>query len=306
MIKTTEILQECAKLEAEHAKVQRIKIFLNYTHKIIEALILYEKINTPLVTTLNDLQLSIFTVAVFLKKIQNTVPPPGEPNFYQDYLKMEYEKVKKVLLDNFITRELTESENRAWTDSEKTFIEKIISKLEKTILPITVRVQSHLDKEEKQKKADAQVTARFKRTSILNATEATAIAVNDTSTNNNLNMEQHIKKLVYEAVKAQVNKNNKTKQQPQQQQQKNSRGGKRSRSSPPPKENGSIAQQPQSKKQKTSNNNNEPEPCLKKTVRFQTNPTNQSTQKNKQKNKRGHQEGKKKGVRKGKGKRKQN
>ncbi len=303
MIKTTEILQECAKLEAEHAKVQRIKTFLNYTHKIIEALILYEKINTLLVTTLNDLQLSIFTVAVFLKKIQNTVPQPGEPNFYQDYLKMEYEKVKKVLLDNFITRELTEYENRAWTDSEKTFIEKIISKLEETILPITVHLQSHLDKEEKQKKADAQVTARFKRTSILNATEATAIAVNDTSTNNNLNMEQHIKKLVYEAVKAQVNKNNKTKQQPQQQQQQqNSRGGKRSRSSPPPKENGNIAQQPQSKKQKTSNNNKEPEPCLKKTDRFQTNPTNQSSQKNK-KNKRGHQEGKKKEVRKGKRKR---
>ena len=192
--------------------------------------------------------------------------------------------MKKVLLDNFITRELTESENRAWTDSEKTFIEKIISKLEETILPITVRLQSHLDKEEKQKKADAQVTARFKKTSILNATEATAIAVNDTSTNNNLNMEQHIKKLVYKAVKAQANKNNKTKQQPQQQQQQqNSRGGKRSRSSPPPKENGNIAQQPQSKKQKTSNNNNEPEPCLKKTVRFQTNPTNQSSQKNKQK-----------------------
>jgi hypothetical protein len=152
---------------------------------------------------------------------------------------MEYEKVKKVLLDNFITRELTESENRAWTDSEKTFIEKIISKLEETILPITVRLQSHLDKEEKQKKADAQVTAWFKKTSILNATEATAIAVNDTSTNNNLNMEQHIKKLVYEAVKAQANKNNKTKKQ------QNSRGGKRSRSSPPPKENGNIAQQPQ-------------------------------------------------------------
>jgi hypothetical protein len=43
---------------------------------------------------------------------------------------------------------------------------------------------------------------KFKKVSILNAMEATAIAINDTSNNNNTNMEQHIKKFVSEAFNA--------------------------------------------------------------------------------------------------------
>jgi hypothetical protein len=208
MSKTTEILKDCAALEVKKAKELRIKAFLTNTHKITDALILYEQVHTPLVTTLNDLHLSIYTVVAFLRKIQNIVPKTGDPYIYRDYLKMDYQDVKRILLDNFISRELAEAGNRTWTDCERIFVEKITSTLEETILPVTVHLQTFLDKEEKDKKAESQITARFKNTSILNAMEATAIAINDTSNNNNTNMEQHIKKLVRKAFKAHAASNN--------------------------------------------------------------------------------------------------
>ncbi len=96
-----------------------------YSHKITDALILYEQVYTPLVTTLNNLHLSIYTVVAFLRKIQNIVPKPGDPYIYRDYLKMDYQDIKKILLDNFISRELAEAGNRTWTDCERIFVEKI-------------------------------------------------------------------------------------------------------------------------------------------------------------------------------------
>jgi hypothetical protein len=88
-------------------------------------------------------------VVIFLRKIQTIVPQLGDPYIYRDYFKMEYTEVKKVLLDNFISREQTEAGNRTWTESERILIEKIISKLEETILPITIHLQTFLDKEKK-------------------------------------------------------------------------------------------------------------------------------------------------------------
>jgi hypothetical protein len=301
MSKTTEILKDCATLEVKKAKELRINAFLSNIHKITDALIFFEQVHNPLVTTLTDLQLSIYTVVAFLRKIQNIIPQPGDPYIYRDYLKMDYPEVKTMLLNNFISREDTEAGNRTWTDNERIFVEKIISKLEATILPVTINLQTFLDKEEKTKKAESQIMARFKKTAILNATEATAVAVNDTSSNNNTNMEQHIKKLVSDAIRAHAasNNNNNNKKR------KNSPGDKTPQPSSPKNNKGksgkNTSQPTPSKKQKVDQdstaNNNGTESILKKKVRFQ------SPQKGR-KHQKGHQEGKKKGVRKGKGKRK--
>ena len=50
-------------------------------------------------------------------------------------------------------------------------------KLQQTILPVTVNLQTFLDKEENRKKAELQISAKFKKTAIRTATEATAIAI---------------------------------------------------------------------------------------------------------------------------------
>ncbi len=86
MSKTTEILKACSKLKTDKAKELRIKAFLTHTQKIIEAFILFEKVDYLLISTLNDLQLSTYTVASFLKKIQSITPQPGDPYIYRNYL----------------------------------------------------------------------------------------------------------------------------------------------------------------------------------------------------------------------------
>jgi hypothetical protein len=300
MSKTTEILKDCATLEAKKAKELCINTFLSNIHKITGALIFFEQVHNPLVTTLTDLQLSIYTVVAFLRKIQNIIPQPGDPYINRDYLKMDYPEVKTMLLNNFISKEDTEAGNRTWTDNERIFVEKIISKLEATILPVTINLQTFLDKEEKTKKAESQIMARCKKTSILNATEATAVAVNDTSSNNNTNMEQHIKKLVNDAIKAHTASNNNNNKK-----RKNSSGNKTHQPSSLKNNKGksgkNTSQPTPSKKQKvdqdTTANNNGTESILKKKVRFQPSQKGRKHQK-------GHQEEKEKGVRKGKGKRK--
>jgi hypothetical protein len=65
---------------------------------------------------------------------------------------MEYQEVKIIFLENFIERNLVESggiKSKSRTDCEKVFQEKIISKLLQTILPVTVNLETFLDKKEK-------------------------------------------------------------------------------------------------------------------------------------------------------------
>jgi hypothetical protein len=296
----TNIFKSCAELEVKNVKENRIKTFLSYTHKITQALILFEKINVPLTTTLNDLQFSIWTVVIFLRKVKLILPQPGDPYFYGDYLKMEYQNVKEILLNNFISEELVvagDIENKQRSESEKFFQDKVVDKLKETILPVTIHLQTTINKEEKYKKTASQLTAQFKKDAILTATEATAIAITDTSKEASTNMEQHIKKLINEVLKKQAatsSKNNKKR--------KNSSGGKTPQPLPPPKENKGKTTSHQKKKQKVSqkdtNNNNDDEPAsiLKKKVRFNANS----------KNPKGPHEGKKKGGKNGNKKRKNN
>jgi hypothetical protein len=56
-----------------------------------------------------------------------------------------------------------------------------------------------IDKEENHKKSEYQISARFKKMAIKTATEATTIAIGDTS--NITHMEQHIKNLLMKRLK---------------------------------------------------------------------------------------------------------
>jgi hypothetical protein len=297
MHKTTDVFKDCTELEAKVTKENRIKTFLFHVHKITDAFIFYEKVNTPLVTTLNEF--SIWTVLIFLRNIKLIIPQPGDPFIYTDYLKMEYQEVKVILLENFIEKNLIESgeiKMKQRTDSEKVFLEKIVSKVQQTILPVTINLQTFLDKEEDHKKSESQITAKFKKMATRTATEATAIAIGDTS--NTTNMEQHIKKIVSEAFKAHAasnNNNNNSKKQ------KNLQGDQAPHPSSLTKEKGKNTPQPKKKQkvaqQTTTNNNNGTKSILKtpkKKVRFQSN-----TKKGKD-----LPEGKKKGQRKESKKRK--
>jgi hypothetical protein len=58
------------------------------------------------------------------------------------------------------------------------------------------------------------ILAQYKRDATITATEATALAINDTSPNNQVNMQQHIKALVQETVKAHLTPSKKRKNSP--------------------------------------------------------------------------------------------
>ncbi len=218
----TSIFKACAEIEVEHAKEQRTKTFLAHTHKITQALISFEKIDTILLTNLDESSFIIWTILYFLKEIDNVVPELGDPFFYQDYLQIDLQDTVKILLEDFPNNLADENslERRIRNDNEKKFQNKVIKKLLEVILPVTIDLQTTIDREEKIKKTASIMSAQFKKNAITTATEATAIAIGNTSLNNQ-SMEQYLKKLVEDVIKT----NNK--------QQKNSTGSKTPRLSLP-------------------------------------------------------------------------
>jgi hypothetical protein len=151
--KVTMIFKSCAELEQNHCKLDRITTFLAYTLKITEALIVFERIEQPMVTTLNTLHYSIRTVISFLRKTRRRVPPPNELNFYLEYLKMDEGDVREILIKNFFPSENTFEWDIEQTESKLEFQEIISNKLINLILPITVELQYTINKENKIKKA---------------------------------------------------------------------------------------------------------------------------------------------------------
>jgi hypothetical protein len=87
-----------------------IKTFLTYNLQITDALIIFEKLDTPLVTELNEVQFSICTTLIFLRRMKLVVPQPGNSYIYQECLKMDYQEVKEILLKKYISHEAIESE----------------------------------------------------------------------------------------------------------------------------------------------------------------------------------------------------
>jgi hypothetical protein len=276
-------------------------------------------------TTLNTLQFSIRTIITFLRKIRLSVPPPDVANFFLDYLKMDELNVRQFLIKNFTPSEDAFNINIERTESELEFQDIISDKLCELILPITVELHSNIEKENKIKKAAAILTAKFKKTATLDATEATAIAVGNTSTEN-VSLEQHINKLIIEAVKKHTSniqkqqKNIPGSKSPQPSLPQNNQQGKTNNKTTKKQEQNNAnkkrkQQQQQSGQQRNkkvrpteSENQNPNPPETSKTPSHNKRTTNNNKRKNQKpsRNATAHQGGKKKGGKIGKGRRNKN
>jgi hypothetical protein len=87
------------------------------------------------------------------------------------------------------------------SEEEKNFVCEVIDQVEGLIIPTTFKLQLKLDQQDETQTLTTLIAAKFKRDETINATEATALAIHNVSQTNQNNMEQHIKKLVDEAIK---------------------------------------------------------------------------------------------------------
>jgi hypothetical protein len=216
--------------------------------------------------------------------------------------------VKEILIKNFYPSGHTFTEDIERTESELETQEIIEDKLINLILPVTIELQSTIDKENRIKKAASILCAKFKSAAITTATEATAIAVEEISTGiANTNMEQHINKMIEAAIKKHtVNtpKNSQGSKLPRTSLPKNKKQGKDK------KKNGQQTRNKQKPSPSKNKNNSEIEKekqqKQKQTEAPSSAKTHQNRQKHGQKRKRqnnkrqnsDHQEGKKKEGRK--------
>jgi hypothetical protein len=202
--KVTKVFQTCTGIELKHCKEERVKTFLAFTLKITEALLVFNRIERPMITTLNTLRYSNRTVISLLQKY---IPLLQELNFFRNYLKMNEPDVKEILIKNFYPSEHTYIEDIERMESELEIQEIIEDKLIHLILPITIELQSTIDKENKIKKAASILSVKFKSADITTVTEAIAIAAKEISTGNaNTTMEQHINNMIEAAMKKHTSK----------------------------------------------------------------------------------------------------
>jgi hypothetical protein len=174
---------------------------------------------------------------------------------YEQYLEVNYQDVKsnftKMFLPGYLPPENdSEAENdiffRRGTEDEQKFICAVVEQVEGLIIPTTFKLQLELDKKEEKQVITSMIAAKFKRSEILTATEATALAIHEISPTNQDNMEQHIKKLIDEAINKKLKKtatsplpstsvptSTSTPTPPSQRKRKNFQGGKKPRPSPP-------------------------------------------------------------------------
>jgi hypothetical protein len=90
------------------------------------------------------------------------------------------------------------------SEEEKKFICAVIDQVEGLIIPTTFKLQLELDRQDETQTLTTLIAAKFKCNETINATEAIALAIHNISQTNQNNMEQHIKKLVDEAIKEKI------------------------------------------------------------------------------------------------------
>jgi hypothetical protein len=176
----TSIFKKCAEIEVKHSKEQRTKTFLVHTHKIAQAFIFFEKIDTILLTNLDDTSFTTWTTLYFLKEIDDLVPEVGEPFFYQDYLQTDLQDAVNILLKDFTSYNLAgenKLERRIRNDNEKAFQKKVIKKTTGNHLTSSHKPPNYYRPRRKNKKTASIMSAQFKKNAITMATEATAIAI---------------------------------------------------------------------------------------------------------------------------------
>jgi hypothetical protein len=117
--------------------------------KITKALTVFKRIETLLATSLNSIQFSIKTIAIFLRKIRYNNPIPGELNFFRNYLKTTKNEGREILFQNLIPLEQQPFREIERGESEINFQDNISDKLINLILPITTKLQATIDEENK-------------------------------------------------------------------------------------------------------------------------------------------------------------
>jgi hypothetical protein len=97
---------------------------------------------------------------------------------------------------------------------EQNFVSKIVTHLVNIIPATTIRLQETLEEKAETKLVTSLISAQYKCDATITTTEATALAINGTSPNNQVNMQQRIKALVQETVKAHLTPSKKRKNSP--------------------------------------------------------------------------------------------
>ena len=301
--KTAKVLKQCAELEVQAAKMTAVKNYLSYCSKLAQGFIIAEERNTDLTFELSSKELICWSTLLFLREMK-----VDEVKLFKNYLKVTYDEVKDALFKYFQFDDATEVKItvKEGTTEEQNFVSKIVTHLINIIPATTIRLQETLEEKAETKLVTSLISAQYKRDATITATEATALAINDTSPNNQVNMQQHIKTLVQETVKAHLTPSKK---------RKNSPGSKKPRPSLPKEKNKgettSTATTNATKKkvafrypltndkeEACDDNNDEEAPSKKKQKK--SHPSLKSKKKQNKTNKKGNQGGKKKGAKRGK------
>ena len=202
------IFERTAKLEETQEKISRLKIFLTYCHKLIQGFIIIAKRRFDLETNLSTDTLELWSLLVLLRNFKKT--NVSGLSIYEHFLETNYQEVKANFIKTFLPGYKTPEQGPNTTEDifyltgseeEKNFVCEVVDQVEGLIIPTTFKLQLELDRQDETQTLTTLIAAKFKRDETINATEATALAIHNVSQTNQNNMEQHIKKLVDEAIK---------------------------------------------------------------------------------------------------------
>ncbi len=239
------IFERTAKLEEIQEKTSRLHTFLNYCHKLIQGFVIIARRRSDLETNLSTETLEKWCLLVLLRNLKTT--SVSGLHIFEQYLEVDYKEAKenftKLFLPNYQPAETEdEAENdifyKKGSKEEASFVCSVTEQVEGLIIPTTFKLQLELDKQEETKTITSLIEAKFKRDETLTATEATALAIHDVTPSNQNNMEQHIKKLIDEAIRKKLSKSATTSLSPStltppQNKRKNSHGSKKPQTSLP-------------------------------------------------------------------------
>jgi len=207
------IFERTAKLEEIQEKTSRLHTFLNYCHKLIQGFVIIARRRFDLETNLSTENLEKWCLLVLLRNLKTT--SVSGLHIFEQYLEVDYKEAKenftKLFLPNYQPAETEdEAENdifyRKGSKVEASFVCSVTEQVEGLIIPTTFKLQLELDKQEETKTITSLIEAKFKRDETLTATEATALAIHDVTPSNQNNMEQHIKKLIDDAISKKLSK----------------------------------------------------------------------------------------------------
>jgi len=236
------IFERIALLEEKQEKTSRVQAFLTNCYKLIQGLVIIEKRSQVLETTLKEDRFNLWVLLVLLRSLK--IRRVTEPNIFTDYLYMEYQDVKEEFIKLFLPEDpIIDREDesnimtRSGTEDERSLVDQLIPQLKNLVNLATIRLQQHIDQEEEKQTVASLITAQYKKAEIMKATEATALAIHDISTNGQKNMEQHLKSLIKQVLDEQT-KTPSSKKPSSKKQQKNYKGDKKPRAQSPIKKNG--------------------------------------------------------------------